>query len=403
MLDACHLGVHLSDFRCCVLPRDARHDEVASHPILVRDAKVEERIEERIAEKVRLEAEIQECCMFDVVIVFLELGSRVGHRLDLHIEAEFGAGLRDEFRELIDAPHLGNLVEDTHASLLRRIIDGELNAAHGVTDVEVAPRLSSFPVDGERVSDGGLHAEAVQCRAKDAIVVESVDEHGVHGCFVRGDTVHDTLVEVCARELPRLGREVDIMRVMHFGEVVEGAALFRVRQRVCASVVFDGDVSFFDIDIRRSIFSHGSQLDKMAVRREFLHGEEHVDGSRDIIFLREDGALSVHHAVRRRALFSKVHDCLRLEAHECVAEELVVTDVADGERDFAAGEFMPPPDAVVYGRDGRERLEAELRVEVAPTQVVDNVHFVATVREVERLRPAAVSISTNDHHTFTPS
>merc|ERR1712139_377034 len=54
-LEACHLGVRLSDFRCCVLPCDARHDEVASHPVLVRDAKVEERIKERVAEKVWLE------------------------------------------------------------------------------------------------------------------------------------------------------------------------------------------------------------------------------------------------------------------------------------------------------------------------------------------------------------
>jgi hypothetical protein len=50
------------------------------------------------------------------------------------------------------------------------------------------------------------------------------------------------LVKVRGRHLPCARRKVDIVRVVHLGEVVEAAALLRVGQGVSATVVVDGDV-----------------------------------------------------------------------------------------------------------------------------------------------------------------
>lgn len=65
--------------------------------------------------------------------------------------------------------------------------------ADRVPDVEVAPGLAALAVDGQRVADGGLHHEAVQRGAEDAVVVEAVHEQGVGGRLLGRDAVHDTL------------------------------------------------------------------------------------------------------------------------------------------------------------------------------------------------------------------
>jgi len=52
--------------------------------------------------------------------------------------------------------------------------------------------------------------------------------------------------------------------------MVEGAPLLRVRQRVSAAVVVNGDVALFDINVWGAILSHCAQLHKVAVWAEIL-------------------------------------------------------------------------------------------------------------------------------------
>ncbi len=54
--------------------------------------------------------------------------------------------------------------------------NGDLNAAHGIADIQEAARLAALAVDRERMADGGLNAEAIERRAEDLVVVEAVDE-----------------------------------------------------------------------------------------------------------------------------------------------------------------------------------------------------------------------------------
>ena len=65
--------------------------------------------------------------------------------------------------------------------------------SYRVADVQVAARLPALAVHSQRVADGGLHHEAVQRSAKDAVVVVAVDQLRVGGRLVCGNAIHNAL------------------------------------------------------------------------------------------------------------------------------------------------------------------------------------------------------------------
>src|SRR6266566_3001503 len=67
------------------------------------------------------------------------------------------------------------LIIDAALSSGSRVVTGDLDATHGVANVEETARLSSLAVNGERLSDGRLNTKAIQDGAKDIIVVEAID------------------------------------------------------------------------------------------------------------------------------------------------------------------------------------------------------------------------------------
>ena len=58
----------------------------------------------------------------------------------------------------------------------RRVQAGNLDAANRVANIEKAARLPALAIHRERMADGRLHAEAVQHRAENFVVIETVDE-----------------------------------------------------------------------------------------------------------------------------------------------------------------------------------------------------------------------------------
>src|ERR1700682_1727720 len=118
--------------------------------------------------------------------------------------------------------------------------------------------------------------------------------------------------------------------------MVKGARLLWIRQQVLASVVLDRDVALFDVDIGRSVFAHGSQLDEMALRAKFANSEEHVHRAYHIIYLREDGVLAVDHGIRSGALLSEVNDGVGSESLDRRFEEIVIGDVTHKKLDGLA-------------------------------------------------------------------
>ena len=65
----------------------------------------------------------------------------------------------------------------------------------------VCPPLS---VNGERLSDGGLHAEAIEHRAEDVVVIEAIDERLVQSDFVGHGAVDHALIQIGGAQSPDL-------------------------------------------------------------------------------------------------------------------------------------------------------------------------------------------------------
>src|SRR3954454_5483048 len=104
------------------------------------------------------------------------LDARVLERLDLGGDPELLGGVDEEVGEMNYRELLKELVEDAHLTGFGGVEAGELDAAHGVANVEVPARLAALAVDRQRVPDRGLDAEAVERGAEDVVVVKPVDQ-----------------------------------------------------------------------------------------------------------------------------------------------------------------------------------------------------------------------------------
>mmetsp|Transcript_5088 Transcript_5088/g.19679 ORF Transcript_5088/g.19679 Transcript_5088/m.19679 type:complete len:519 (+) Transcript_5088:15-1571(+) len=383
------------------LPVHSRKNESLVDTILVGDDLLQQTLQEFAAHRDWLEAEILKLGVLGVVVVLLHLCARVGHGDDLRIQSNLLTGFRDHSSEFVHGELLRELVINLHLARRRGVVARDLNAAHGVSDVQETAGLATLTVHGHRVTDGRLDAEAVERGTEDGVVVEAVHQVRVHVGFIRGETVDDALVQVGGANAPRLGAEQHVRGVVALGQVIERTTLLRVRQRVGAAVVGDGDVTFFDVDIRGAVFAHRAELDAVAFRGEFLDGVQHVDGTHDVVRLREHGAGAVHHGVRRGALLTEVNARRRRKLFESGAQEFVVADVADEEVDVAAADFLPLAHALVDTLDRRQRVETELVVHRTTAQVVDDGDRVAALGQVQRRRPAAVAVAADDHNALT--
>src|SRR5215204_53010 len=81
--------------------------------------------------------------------------------------------LRNELSQVTDAVRLGHLIQDAHAlSGLRRVVDGQLDTAASILEMNEGAGLAAGPVHREWVADCGLHKEAIQHRAVVTIIVK---------------------------------------------------------------------------------------------------------------------------------------------------------------------------------------------------------------------------------------
>src|SRR6267142_1650055 len=97
--------------------------------------------------------------MFCIVVVLLRLHARVGEVVDLHSDAEFSCGGLYQMRQFQDGKLFRELIVDPALASGCRVVTSDLDATHCVPNVEETARLSAFPVNGERLADGRLHAE----------------------------------------------------------------------------------------------------------------------------------------------------------------------------------------------------------------------------------------------------
>ena len=325
----------------------------------------------------RLQSEIYQLGVFRVVVVFLGLDARIRQVVNLDSQAHLACRGLHQSRDVQDGKLLRELVE--YAALARegRVQARQLDATHGISNIQKAARLTSFAIDGQRMSDGCLDTKTVQDRTEDFIVIEAIDESLVEADFIGHGAVDDALVEIGGAELPDLAAEHDVVAVVNFREVIKRAGLFRVGKNVAAPVVLDGDVALFNINIRRAVFAHRTQLDQVTLRLEFLECEEQVEGAHNVVHLREDGVFPVDHRVGSGALLGKMDDGVGLERFDRGREKVVIGHVA-GERFYdVPGEFLPDPQPVREGTNRRQGLHAEFMIPLPARKVVENGYRVA--------------------------
>ena len=107
------------------------------------------------------------------------------------------------------------LIIDAALASGSRVVTGDLDATHGVANVEETARLSSLAVNGERLSDGRLNTKAIQDGAKDIIIVEAIDQRLIERCFVRHCSVNDSLVQVRSAKTPDLAGKHHVVAVVN--------------------------------------------------------------------------------------------------------------------------------------------------------------------------------------------
>ena len=174
--------------------------------------------------------------------------------------------------------------------------------------------MAAFAVHSERMSDGRLHAEAIQHRAENFVVVEAIDQRFVQRHFIGHGSVNHALIQIGGAQSPDLAGEHDVVAVVHFGKVIKRAGLLGIRNGVSAAIVLDGDVAFFDIDIGRAVFAHGAELDQVAIGLKLAQCEEQIQRAHDVVHLREHRMFAVDHGIGSGALFGEMDDGFRLES-----------------------------------------------------------------------------------------
>ena len=286
----------------------------------------------------RLEAQVAELRIGRVVVVALRLDAGVREVLDLDRDVELGGRALHEVGQLRDRELLGELVEDPELAQVGRVGDRELHALKSVADVQEAARLPTLAVDGQRVADHRLHAEAVEDGPEVLVVVEAGDEAVVGRRLVGLDPVDDALVQVGGAQAPDPAGEVDVVRVVDLREVVERAGELRERQDVGAALVVDLDEPLLDVDVGGPVLAHRPELHQVAIRHLVADRPEQVEGADHVRVLGLDRGVAGAHRVRRRRLLRVVDDRLGDDLVDHPVDERRVLHRADVDPD------LPPPE-----------------------------------------------------------
>ena len=227
-------------------------------------------------------------------------------------------------------------------------------------------------VDGQRVADHRLQAEAVEHGAEDLVVVEAVDQPLVARRLLGLDPVDDALVEVGRAQAPGAAGEVDVGRVVDLGAVVERGRQLRVRQDVGPALVLDLDVALLDIDVGLAVLAHRPELDQVALGDVVADREEQVEVADHVGVLGLDRGLARGHRVGRRGLLAVVDDRLGGGLGDHLFEQVAVLDRADVGGDLLAGELPPGGDPVGQLGDRGQRVGARFAVPATAGEVVED-------------------------------
>ena len=124
--------------------------------------------------------------------------------------------------------------------------------------------------------DRSLHAETIESRSEDIVVIKTVDQKRIERDFICDRAINNSLVQIGCAQSPDSAAEGNVVAVVNFGKMIERPWLFRKGKNIFAPIVLNANESFLDIDIRCAVFSHGAQLHQVTLGLEFFNGKKHM-------------------------------------------------------------------------------------------------------------------------------
>ena len=154
--------------------------------------------------------------------------------------------------------------------------------------------------------------------------------------------------------------------------MVKTSRLLGIRYRVAPSVVLNGDVAFFDVDIRSAVLAHRTQLDEVAIGLEFAQREQQIERPHDIVDLGENRMFAVDHRIRSRTLFGKMHHSIRFKRLDERRQKVILRHIADKKFDGLARQVLPDVQSLCQRTDRRKGLHPEFVVPLPAAKIVSN-------------------------------
>jgi hypothetical protein len=331
--------------------------------------------------------------------VLLQLDPGIRDMVDLDLHAELAAGVANLLGQLGDVENLGELIENAVLPGRGGVRRCQLDTLERVDDVEEPPRLTALPIHGQRMADHRLHRKAVQRRPEELVVVEPGRQTLVEPRLGRLDPIYDALVQIGGTQTPDTAGEMDVVAVMDLGKVVERSRKLGEGKGVAPALVLDLDEALFDVDVRRPILAHRSELDQMSVGRLLTHGPEQLQRADDVVRLGDDRVIDVLHRPRRARLLAVVDDHAGLEVAKDFPDESSLSDVSDVGVDPVARYVAPGFDPLLERPDRSQGVRSRLFDPSAAGEIVDDCDVVPSAGKAHGRGPAEVAVAAENQYS----
>src|ERR1700733_3163649 len=119
--------------------------------------------------------------MLGVVVMLLQLNPRIWQVHNLCFQSMNAPSIADKLGQLQNGKLLCELIENSKLSRFCGILDRQPNTVHRVTNIEEAAGLAAGAIYRQGKAQSRLHAETIQHRSPDCVVVEPCSQRVVAG------------------------------------------------------------------------------------------------------------------------------------------------------------------------------------------------------------------------------
>jgi hypothetical protein len=336
------VGVQVSAFRCSrLVPEGCWQNLLGVASALVLLDNLRDFVEQSSVQSDGIQAQVAE--FFVGYLQFILLGLLTGVRDEVCLDTSHTG---DHFGNITNTSGFGDLIKNFDTfSLGRGVVDGNVNAARGIGNVDKGTSLASSSVDSQRNTHGSLHEETIQDGSVVSVVVKSVDQTFIQDGLRSVGSPDNPLMQVGNSDLVVLIVELPEKSVETLGGVVDRSWVGRVQNGLfSASWKNNIQVSLRDFSSGGSVSvdTHGSQMHKVNIKFAVNDGTAQVVGTTNVVVNGVTLALGVLHGIRSCTLFGEVDNGIRLFVYDELDQQIVLFgDIQVHELDLLSTDFLP--------------------------------------------------------------